>query len=141
MQPATSPCQKLFHFACNIYFVHAISMFMYQRIIIQKKMKRSKNHHPFLFKNSINFKLGWQTKEFLVDLGFQSYQGIRCQRSVVQNPQNPHGKTDRMISQKGHDIQGTPNISSIHRMTYERWFQMLLQLQLLQFTIVISAFL
>ena len=53
---ATSPCQKLFHFACNIYFVHAISMFMfiYQRIIIQKEMKRSKNHHPFLFKSSIN---------------------------------------------------------------------------------------
>ena len=48
---ATSPCQKLFHFACNIYFVHAISMFMfiYQRIIIQKKMKRSKNYHPFLY--------------------------------------------------------------------------------------------
>ena len=101
-------------------------------------MNRSKNH-PFLFKSSINFKLSWQTKEFLVDLGFQSYQGIQCQHSVAQNHQIAHGNLGRILSQKCHDIQRPPSISSSHQMTYERWFQMLLQLQLLQFGIVVST--
>ena len=104
-----------------------------------RKMNSSKNH-PFLFKNSINFKLGWQTKEFLVGLEFQSYQGTQCQNSVAQNHQIAHGNLGRILSQKCHDIQRPPSIFSIHQMTYEHWFQMLLQLQLLQFGIIVTTF-
>ena len=102
-------------------------------------MNRRKNH-PFLFKSSINFKFSWQTKESLVDLGFQSYQDIQCQHNVAQNHQIARGNLGRKLSLQCHDIQRPPSIFSIHRMTYEHWFQMLLQLQLLQFGIVVSTF-